>query len=97
MNEVGSKMEPYSYKHMKFRMVEKFGHELTINPSEGRSCVVTLQCNLEHVMNTFHQKCTDSETKGSVEDESKMIVVTAAGLIKAEINKYRKGQRILPI
>ena len=57
--EMGSKMDSYSNKHMKFKMVEKFGHELVLTSSEGQSCVVNLKNNVQNIINNLRIRVSE--------------------------------------
>lgn len=82
--------EPYSFRHMKEQLLQRFGDEIFISEVSGRQNVVTFRANANKILHDFfQQERSDEMDKGRV-------ISAAAELIKADIKRIEQSKTTYP-
>ena len=89
-NESGDWHEPYTVKHMKRMLIERFGDQIIITDINGKPNVVTFKPKASSILSDFHN--ASKKDSCDVDQEKIHLVKTAAKLIKSDIKdvKFKK-------
>lgn len=86
--------EPYTIKHMKKKLFERFGDDVIITEINGRPNVVTFRPKASNILNDFlHASRKDAS---DIDHEKIRLVKTAAKLIKADIKDVQISKETYP-
>lgn len=87
----GSKMEAYSEKYLKEKLLQYFKNEIIITNMKGKKNVVTFRTSAERILYQFAKKETESE-----EEKKRNIIETAAKLILADLKMVDTNKQQYP-
>lgn len=90
--ETHSGKDAYTIVHMKRKLLKHFGSSIIITEINGLANVVTFQATASNIINNFYKQPKDL----SQEDEKKLIIETAAKLIKSDIKTIDTNKSTYP-
>ena len=82
-----SEMSAYERRHMKRKLIEHYGDEITFSSEDGKTTLLTLQRSIDGILRKFH-----NEPKGDIHSQKELLVKTAAQIIKADIKNISGNQ-----
>ena len=84
-------VEPYGLTHMKNEIQQHFNEKVVITANQGKENIVTLHTTASQIIDKFHQESTKDE-----DQEKKLIIESAAKLIKQDIKEVKQVKDIYP-
>ncbi|XP_053373150.1 uncharacterized protein LOC123533634 [Mercenaria mercenaria] len=82
----------YSCKHMKAKILEHFGNSILISTLDGKCDIVSLKQTAASIMHKFYKRSKSV----SADEEKKIIIATAAKLIKHDISMMESSKTFYP-
>ena len=82
------KIDAYSKKHMKRKIIDHFGEKVLISNSQTKEDVMTLKSTAKNILSEYFA----SPELDSEEDKKQVLLDTAAKLIKNDINPFWSAQ-----